>query len=308
VKRHSSPLGPVEVSVVIPTFRRPEDLRRLVRSLYDGDVIPDEIIVVNNDPAGSCPEVTGVGAGRLVVLEAGLGLNLAGARNLGWKSATGGVVFFVDDDNVVARDAVGILACMALHAHVGLVAPIMRSPAGQVLFAGTRRSMWTTRTRFVRREINGAAADMLLPTDDAPNAFAMRRDVLESIGGFDEKHFPFHYDEADLAERVRAAGLEVVVAPRATVWHSGAIVDPGEELVRAYRIHGAERIRRQVKSRVLFHWRWSRGFQRMVALGVGLPLYVLVAWAYAMRRAASWREGMAIGIALVRGAIGAGRE
>jgi GT2 family glycosyltransferase len=41
------------------------------------------------------------------------------------------------------------------------------------------------------------------PTDDMPDAFAIPRDVLDKIGGFDEERFPIHYDEADLNARIR---------------------------------------------------------------------------------------------------------
>lgn len=48
---------------------------------------------------------------------------------------------------------------------------------------------------------------------------ALRRDLLERVGGFDER-FPFAcMEDVDLRERLRAAGAEVVFSPQARVFH-----------------------------------------------------------------------------------------
>lgn len=67
------------VAVVIPTFRRSEMLNALLRSLREGSRVPDEVIVVDNDPERSAnPDPI---PGLVVrVVHVGLGLNLAGAE------------------------------------------------------------------------------------------------------------------------------------------------------------------------------------------------------------------------------------
>ncbi|MDQ2650460.1 MAG: glycosyltransferase family 2 protein [Actinomycetota bacterium] len=50
-------------------------------------------------------------------------------------------------------------------------------------------------------------------------ATAIPRPVFEELEGFDHDHFPLYCDDVDFSWRARYAGHEVVLAPRATVFH-----------------------------------------------------------------------------------------
>jgi glycosyltransferase involved in cell wall biosynthesis len=47
----------------------------------------------------------------------------------------------------------------------------------------------------------------------------LRRDLWESLAGFDERYLPAYYEDTDLAFRIRERGLKVFVQPRATIIH-----------------------------------------------------------------------------------------
>jgi len=87
------------ISVVIPTFRRAEGVRRAVLSVlqqdYEGDL---EIVVVDNAPEGGAEKaLEGLEHERLrLVHEPRAGV--ATARNAGWAAAQGGMIAFLDDD------------------------------------------------------------------------------------------------------------------------------------------------------------------------------------------------------------------
>jgi GT2 family glycosyltransferase len=261
-------------SVVVPTFRRPQQLELLLNSLFSGTVVPDEVVVVDNDPQPSCvPHWPSAWPVR--VIHAGLGLNLAGARNAGWRAAKSDVCIFLDDDNVVGETTLAHLQCAATRSDVGLAAPVIYD-AGRpelVWCAGTYRSKWTTRTRFLYRGSALPAANAW-PTEDMPDAFAIPRRILDLVGGFDEQTFPFHYDEADICERIRGRGYRAIVVREARVWHSGGTAsDAGAEAIRAFQISGPRRVSLMTRARVLFHKKHSRGVQRLVAVGVFAPIY-----------------------------------
>ena len=50
-------------------------------------------------------------------------------------------------------------------------------------------------------------------------SLAIRRDLFEQLGGFDEHFAPAYYEDVDLAFRVRAAGYRVLYAPLSRVVH-----------------------------------------------------------------------------------------
>jgi succinoglycan biosynthesis protein ExoM len=93
----------IDVSVVIPTFRRPEDLTRAIDSVLaqQGVTAAFEILVVDNDPDGSaCPVVRVIAAQNTVpiryVHEPRPGISHA--RNTGVARAAGRYLAFLDDD------------------------------------------------------------------------------------------------------------------------------------------------------------------------------------------------------------------
>jgi hypothetical protein len=59
---------------------------------------------------------------------------------------------------------------------------------------------------------------------------AIRRDVFEEIGGFDDLHFPLYCNDVDLSWRVRMTGRRAIHVPDAPVFHDRRI-DPGGWLV-----------------------------------------------------------------------------
>src|SRR4051812_31227511 len=94
---------PAAVTVVVPTYRRPESLQRLLRSLSE-QAAPFEwdAVVVDNDKAGSARDVVhaAAGMGLAVRYEQEPCTGVAHARNRGVAAAAGDVLAFLDDDVV----------------------------------------------------------------------------------------------------------------------------------------------------------------------------------------------------------------
>jgi GT2 family glycosyltransferase len=87
----------VRLSVVIATKGRPEVLAEALASIARSDPQPDELIVVDGDPAGSAREPVERLAGpaaRYLRSEPGL----TRQRNVGAREASGDVLVFLDDD------------------------------------------------------------------------------------------------------------------------------------------------------------------------------------------------------------------
>ena len=107
-------------------------------------------------------------------------------------------------------------------------------------------------------------------------AFVARRDVLQQIGGFDERLF-MYMEDVELSLRARLAGWDVVLAPRSRVVHDYALTIP------AWKFYYLERNRLLMLLK-LFRWR---------TLALLLPA-LLVAEAGVLLYASRTRRGLLV--------------
>ena len=96
----------IDFSVIIPTFRRPNELLTSVNSALAQAGVTKEIIVVDDSPEGSAYEVvTRLEDPRVVYLKnpKPSGGFPSVVRNLAWERAKGKFIHFLDDDDIVAE-------------------------------------------------------------------------------------------------------------------------------------------------------------------------------------------------------------
>lgn len=199
-----------DVAVVIPTYRRPDGLTRLLKALGSQAAdIPWEIIVVD-DCSG--PEVQETLAALksfanvpVRVLSTPVNSGPAVARNIGWRASNAPLVAFLDDDVVPAPDwLIGGLRALRADHTLGVVQGRTEAPEGVDLHCLPLWSAW--------RDVLEAG-----PYFEGCNIF-YRRDALEVAGGFDEGIGWWGEDTA-LAWRVIETGWSRSFAPTAVVVH-----------------------------------------------------------------------------------------
>ena len=188
---HPSP----RVSVIVPTYRRPQMLQRCLEALAlqrmpEGSY---EVIVVDDGRSDETREQVAAQArrwprGTLIYLRPDSGHGPAHARNCGWRAARATLVAFTDDDTLPQRDwlAQGVSALRS--------APRLCALGGRVVVP--------------RRAGDGAPSDherMTRGLESArfvtANAF-VRREALEWVGGFDERFLRAWREDADLQFRL----------------------------------------------------------------------------------------------------------
>lgn len=215
------------ISVVVPTYRRPDLLVRCLDAL-DGQDLPRErfeVVVVDDGSGDATAQVLrrpGVN-GLVQPVNAGP----AAARNRGAGAATGQLLLFLDDDIVAAPDL--------LSTHLA------RHAAGDESLGVLGRVDWdpglavTPFMRWLDRSGLQFAYDTWLregPVDPPYAAFytanlSMHRSTFERSGGFDER-FPYAaFEDMELAYRLTGAGFRLDYRPQARGWHTRAMDLPG---------------------------------------------------------------------------------
>lgn len=93
------------VSVIVPTYNRPDMLVETLRSILNQTYSNYEIIIVNDAGVGVENVVTFLNqAGRMTYVRHGRNLGLAAARNTGIKMAKGKYIAYLDDDDLYYPD------------------------------------------------------------------------------------------------------------------------------------------------------------------------------------------------------------
>ncbi|MEO6076238.1 MAG: glycosyltransferase family 2 protein [Dokdonella sp.] len=200
-----------------------------------GDV---ELILVDNASTDGEPQkaiAAHAGDTRLHYLGNADNIGFGPACNRGAKIAHGDVLVFVNPDCLVEVDSIARLrSSLARSADVGIVGADVRDHNGEPTEASRRRDptlrrVAATLTGAAKFELRwpalaGVAISGARPTNpgsvDAISGacFAIRRDVFDGLGGFDEGYF-LHFEDLDLCRRVRDAGLRVLLDPGVPVRH-----------------------------------------------------------------------------------------
>jgi histidinol-phosphate phosphatase family protein len=210
--------------------------------------------------------------GRVIVVEDGEGGGPAAARNAGWRAADAEWVAFLDDDVLPGRDwARRLRADLAgLAAGVAASQGRLRVP----LPSDRRPTDW-------ERNVAGLEGAAWISAD-----FAVRREALEAVGGFDERFRVAYREDTDLALRLLRGGWQIVRGERgcehpvgpAGFWASVAKQRGNADDVLMRALHGR-------------HWRrWGRAprgrLRRHLLSGASLGGATLAA-ATGRRRAAA---------------------
>ncbi|MEN1678530.1 MAG: glycosyltransferase [Planctomycetota bacterium] len=214
-------IAPVDITVVVGTFNRAEMLRQTLASLTELETegrFTYEIVVVDNASTDHTAQViaeTDLGAAAAVRGFYEDQAGVAFARNRGIQEAAGRWIGFQDDDQVAHPRWLIELVDLAARRDVRCVGGnvLLRLPEGtdRKLSPQCRsllgEKFWmTVEQPYSRKNIPGT------------NNLLVRRDVLDEVGVFNTG-LTDGGEDADLARRIRTAGVEAWYTPDSIVYH-----------------------------------------------------------------------------------------
>lgn len=205
----------LRVSVVVPTYRRPELVTRCLESLVAQSMDPRayEVLVVDDGHdretmmAVQAVAARHAGTHAIRYLRPPNGRGPAVARNCGWRFARAGIVAFTDDDTIPDRDwlAQGVAA---LGDGVDAVAGRVRVPLASGDASGpVRPTDHELMTQGLER------AEFV-----TANAF-VRQTALAAVGGFDARFGRAWREDSDLQFSLMQRNSRIVRSDAAVVEH-----------------------------------------------------------------------------------------
>lgn len=185
------------VSVIIPTYKRPENLLRAINSVINQTYTPIEIIVVDDNGDGTMWQRKTedllkalIDSKKIIYIKHDINRNGSAARNTGFKYSSGKYVCFLDDDDVFFPDKITM--------QVGVLKSTNEKIGATYCNSIIKRKQNITR---VIKEINtNCNKDGNLCLEYLTNkckfntsAILFKRECIETLNGFDES-FIRHQD------------------------------------------------------------------------------------------------------------------
>ena len=210
------PGAQLELSVVIPTYRREQALRRCLAALAEQDVAAEsfEVLVVDDDDRPGDPDPLPAYPFSLRRLR-NPGAGSAAARNHGAREAAAPLLLFLDDD-VVADPW---LLRHHLRWHVDrepggvLVGPYWPKPVEDGFAAAVAR-LWWFDFFVLLGEARGATFVSALTAN-----MSLPRPLFDAVGGFSEEHSRQRREDWEWGLRVRRAGVPIAFDRGASATH-----------------------------------------------------------------------------------------
>lgn len=206
-----------KVSVVITSYNYERYIGETIESVLSQSYPVFEVIVVDDGSADRSPDVARKFGGIVRVIEQE-NQGVCVARNNGARLATSEILTFVDSDDIWLPNKVEKqVAAFVSDDEVGLVSCGFRAfaPDGSTIYESlTGKSGWVADEILLMREeiINSTASSI-----------AVRRDLFERVGGFDERREIFAAEDRDLCYRIARIAKHVFLP----------------EVLLDYRMHGS---------------------------------------------------------------------
>jgi N-acetylglucosaminyl-diphospho-decaprenol L-rhamnosyltransferase len=226
-----------DIAIIIVGLNASNYVKACVESLGQSDcgARTHEIIYVDN---GSVDDTLAMLADnfpsvRVHANESNLGF--CKAANLGAKLANTDTYFFLNDDTVVRKDSISLLAdALESDPDMGVIASRLLFPDLTEQYSGRRfpsiaNGVLVRRSFLTRIFPNSKPVsdylykDRLASADPFPvdwvsaAALMIRKETFEAVGGFAEDYYYWH--EAVFCERVRRKGKEIYLHPRSIIIH-----------------------------------------------------------------------------------------
>jgi N-acetylglucosaminyl-diphospho-decaprenol L-rhamnosyltransferase len=222
-------------AAVVINYEAGEALCECVRSLLDDTSAgsPPEVVVVDNGSSDGSAAQVARSMPAVTVLHPGANLGYARAANIGIAATHAPVVAVCNPDLVVEKGAAGALVRrLATEADLGAVGPLIRNTDGTIYPSarsdprvrdavghGLLGLVW--RTNPFTRRYRQLDADPTRPRDVdwvSGAAVWLRRDALDTVGGWDERYF-MYVEDVDLCWQLRQGGWRVGYEPGGGVTH-----------------------------------------------------------------------------------------
>lgn len=216
---HKSP----KVSIVIINWKTWHHIEGCLNSLRNLNYPDYNIIVVDNASGDDSPDKIAAAFPEVTLLRNDKNLGTSGGNNAGMKYALdhgSDYVWFLNNDTIVPADTLDILVQSAQASpKIGMVSPVLYNEhrRDQIQYCGSSYD-WKNFRLTHYKNLNDIEDITIENFWLWGTALLIKREVVESVGDYDEGLFVYH-DDMEYAIRAIRAGYMNKIEPKASVYH-----------------------------------------------------------------------------------------
>jgi len=208
----------MQASIIIPVWNGASVVIDCLEALYthSGSELLEVICVDNDSSDESVVRIAeAYPQARLIREPANLGF--AGGVNAGMEAAQGDVFVLLNQDCIVQPGWLkALLQVLGAYPQYGIVGCTIYNADGTLNHTGAR----VRRPAAVGDHLTDLGDGQVRPVDFVTGAaIAIRRQMWEIVGRFDEGYYPAYYEDSDYCYRARHKGFETAWVPQAQVRH-----------------------------------------------------------------------------------------
>ena len=212
----------MNASLIVVNWNGAAFLDACLQSLLSQVTPQDQIIVVDNNSTDSSVELVRSRFPQVALICNARNLGYAGGANVGLKTAQGDVLVLLNPDVEVHAGWLTAFKEACSDERVGVAGCKLLYPGDEIIqhAGGIINFPLATADHYGYRQRDAGQWDRACDVDYVTGAaLALRRDILDTLGFFDEGFYPAYYEEVDFCFRVRGAGYAVRYVPEAVATH-----------------------------------------------------------------------------------------
>lgn len=215
-------LSTPKVSIVIPVFNQLNYTKKCIESLITYTHIPYEIIVVDNASTDDTQKYLS-SLEHVKIISNKINKGYPAAINQGLRSAVGEYVVLLNNDILATPNWLeGLIEVAESEDKIGLVGPAINIVSGLQLDQEAKYKDANSAIEYSRKiRTNRRFAWMECPRV-AFVCTLIKRKILNTIGGLDERFTPGNYEDDDYCLRTLLAGYKIVIAWDTFIHHYGS--------------------------------------------------------------------------------------
>ncbi|MCD6326615.1 glycosyltransferase family 2 protein [bacterium] len=217
-----SPEPPIKAAVIVVSFNSAEVIATCLNAVYESEYENIQVIVVDNGSHDATRSIIREKFPNVTLVDAGRNLGFAGGCNIGFKSTDAEIVVLLNDDAILQPDAITkMIELASSDQDVGIVGcKILYPDKKRLQHAGAAVLPNGLTRHYGYGEVDTGQFDRIFDCAYVTGAaVAIKRELLDRAGLFDDGYYPAYFEEVECAERARRLGYRVVYLPTAVAYH-----------------------------------------------------------------------------------------